>query len=206
MTRHTLMAAFLSTGLCAGAAAQDIPAQVFTLDPAHSSVTFSISHLGLSQFTAGFDTISATLTLDPDDPAAAELAAKILVSSLDLPTPPLGFREKLMAPPWFDADAHPTITYRSDAITLTEGNAARVDGTLTINGVSRPVPLTVTYNAGYPAGLFEPNARIGFSAEAALRRSEFGLTEGIPGAGSELGIGDRVRIRIEAEFTGTAAD
>ncbi|GGH19360.1 Polyisoprenoid-binding protein YceI [Cribrihabitans marinus] len=192
--------------LAAGAAAQGIPAQVFTLDPAHGSVTFGVSHPGLSQFTAGFDTLSATLTLDPDDPDAAELEAEILVSSLDLPTPPLGLRVALMAPLWFDADAHPTITCRSDAITRTGDDAAQIEGTLTINGIDRPVRLTVTYNAGYPAGLFEPHARIGFSAETDTRRSEFGLTEGIPGAGSELGVGDSVRIRIEAEFTGTAAD
>lgn len=184
------------------AATPEIPAQTFTLDPGHSSVWFSVNHLGLSDFTASFDRVSARLELDPQNPGAAKLQVEIDVRSLDLPAPQTGFFDELMQAPWFQADAHPVMTYVSEQITLTGETEARVDGILTLNGTSAPVPLRVRFNTGYPAKIIEPHARLGFSAEGQLDRSSFGMNFGIPPEGSTFGVGDTVTVRIEAEFIG----
>jgi polyisoprenoid-binding protein YceI len=68
--------------------------------------------------------------------------------------------------------------------------------------VTRPVTLAVTFNGGYAGHPLDPfGARIGFSAHGSLMRSAFGISEGIPPAGSSFGVGDAVEILIEAEFT-----
>ena len=199
----------LLAALCLAAAplaAQDIewsfPAQTFTSDPAHTSVLFSVNHIGFSQYTAGFDDVAATLWLDPDAPESSKLSATIRVDSLDLPTPPEGFREMLLGPDWLDATAYPEMTYVADRIIRTGEKTATVEGTLTLRGVSAPVTLEVTYNGGWGKQPFEPAARAGFSARGELKRSVFGMGFGVPPEGSDFGVSDMVKIVIETEWTG----
>jgi polyisoprenoid-binding protein YceI len=65
------------------------------------------------------------------------------------------------------------------------------------------VVLTGTFNGGY-AGMpkMDPQARVGFSAHGSLKRSDFGMTFGLPAPGTTMGLGDLIDISIEAEFTG----
>ena len=85
---------------------------------------------------------------------------------------------------------------------MTGANTVRIHGDLTLHGVTRPIVLAATFNGGYAGHPMDPNARIGFSAQATLRRSEFGITYGIPAPGTTMGVGDEVDVVIEAEFTG----
>ncbi|MFZ3583898.1 YceI family protein [Loktanella sp. DJP18] len=185
-------------------AAQDgpFPPQTFTLDPSHASLTFSVSHLGLSNFTAGFDTLEGTLNIDPQALEIASLSVKVNVASLDLPTPPLGFREELLGPNFFDADQFPQITYHSTAITPTGDRTADVTGDLTLHGVTQPVTMQVTFNGNSEAGMFEPRVRAGFSAVGEFSRTAFGMGYGVPPEGTTIGVFDTVTFRIETEWTG----
>ena len=66
--------------------------------------------------------------------------------------------------------------------------------------------LDVTYNGGWAGHPMDPGgARVGFSAKGSLKRSDFGITYGLPTPGSTLGVGDTVQIEIEAEFINPAA-
>ena len=78
----------------------------------------------------------------------------------------------------------------------------RVRGDLTLHGVTRPIVLEATFNGGYAGHPMDPNARIGFSAQGTLKRSEFGRAQGIPAPGTTMGVSDEVNVVIEAEFTG----
>lgn len=78
----------------------------------------------------------------------------------------------------------------------------RVRGDLTLHGVTRPIVLEATFNGGYAGHPMDPNARIGFSAQGTLKRSEFGIAQGIPAPGTTMGVSDEVNVVIEAEFTG----
>lgn len=180
----------------------DLPAGTYRLDPAHTTLTFAVDHLGLSMFRAGFDRVTGTLVLDPADPAGAVVSVEIDAASLDLPDPGNGFYDTMMSETFLSAAAHPVITFESDAVTLTGETAAEVAGALTIRGETRPVVLRAEVGTGYAPGILEPNGRIGFSAETEILRSEFGMTFGIPAPGTVLGVGDSVAIRIEAEFVG----
>jgi polyisoprenoid-binding protein YceI len=184
------------------ASTDGIPAGDYKLDPLHSTLIFSVSHLGFSNYTAQFNKFSADLKLDPANSGAAVLNATVDPASLQIPAPPAGFLDELKGDKWINVAQFPQITFRSTHIAVTGKNAADVTGDLTLHGVTRPVTLKITYNGGYAGHVYEPNARIGFSAQGVFKRSDFGIAYGIPEPGTTMGVSDEVTVRIEAEFTG----
>jgi len=183
----------------------EVPAGAYTLEKSHASLIFRVNHLGFSMYTARFTRFDAKLQFDPTNPAGSRVSATVDVRSLqtDFPNPEtLDFNAELTGPGWLDAGQYPEMTFRSTDVTLTGPNTARVTGDFTLHGVTRPVILETTFNGGYRGHPMDPNARIGFSARATLKRSEFGIAFGVPEPGSTLGVGDDVEIIIEAEFTG----
>lgn len=183
----------------------NLPAGDYKADPAHTSLVFEVNHLGFSHYTARFTKIEAQMSLDPAHPEAAKLTAVIDPQSLDLNAPPKGFHEELMGKAWFGAAQYPAIRFVSTAVKRTSPATADVTGNLSLHGVTRPVILHVRFNGGYPGlQVYDPNARLGFSATGALKRSDFGVSFGIPQAGSTMGVGDQVDFQIETEFTGPA--
>jgi len=186
----------------AAAPAPQPPAGVYAMDKAHSSVTFRVSHMGFSRYTARFANIDAKLTFDPAHPAAMAVQARIDPLSLALNSPPPGFHQQLMGKDFFDAARFPAITFKSTRVELTGANSAKVTGDFTLHGVTRPVTLDVTYNGGYPPMAMDPSgARVGFSAHGVIKRSAFGMGYGVPAPGSNMGVGDDVEVMIETEFS-----
>jgi polyisoprenoid-binding protein YceI len=184
--------------------AADLPAGSYKLDKYHSTLIFRADHLGFSYYSASFADFDATLEIDPADPAKASLSVDISTASLHLTAPPPdGFRDMLLGPDWLNAAAYPKITYRSTGIELTGADTARVTGDLTFRGQTRPVELDVRFNGGYPGlAVYDPQARIGFSATGTLKRSDFGMSYGLPPEGTNLGVGDDIEFVIETEFSG----
>jgi polyisoprenoid-binding protein YceI len=165
-------------------AATEAPAGTFMLDRSHASLIFRVDHLGFSRYTARFTRFDAELQFDSTNPAASSVTATIDPRSIetDHPDPTYDFDAQLRTEPW--------------------PNTARMIGDLDLHSLTRPVTLDVTFDGGYAGHPLDPfGARIGFSAQGSLRRSEFGISEGIPPPGSNLGVGDDVEILIEAEFT-----
>ncbi len=187
--------------------AQDLTppqAGTFTLDPGHTRLTFRVSHLGFSMYTAFFRDIDADLAFDPANPVAMSLTATVKAASIETmyPDPALDFNAVLAGPEFLDAAQFPDITFTSTAIALTGATSADVTGDLTLHGVTRPLTLAVTFNGGYGAFALDPGgARIGFSATGTLLRSDFGIGFGVPAPGTTFGVGDEVQIIIETEFT-----
>lgn len=185
-------------------AAIEAPAGEYRLDPTHADLTFRVNHIGMSMYTARFERFDATLRFDPADPRAMRLEASVDPNSLVLPAPPAGFREELLGPDWLNARQFRTIAFRATRIEPTGARSARMEGDLTLHGVTAPIALDVTYNGGYAGHSMDPNARIGFSARGRFNRSEFGVAHGVPPPGSTMGVSDAVDVLIEAEFTGPA--
>ncbi len=194
--------AFPAPDARAEAAAPVAPAGRYTLDKSHASLVFRLSHLGFSFYTARFQRFDATLDIDPEKPEAARVEATIDPASLDLPTPPEGFKAALLGPDWLDAGTYPTIAFRSTKVTPTGETTATIAGELTLHGATKPVTLDATFNGGYAGHPMDPNARIGFSATGTFKRSDFGIAYGIPAPGTTMGVGDEIDVAIEAEFTG----
>ena len=175
------------------------PAGAYTLDHAHSTVVFRLSHLGFSKYTAGFAKLDGKLNFDPDHPEAMTVEATIDPASLALPTPPAGFHDTLTGPQWLDAAKYPQITFKSTKVTTTGLNTADVAGDFTLHGVTKPLVLHVTFNGGYAPNPFD-GARVGFSGKTTFKRSDFGMGFGVPAPGTNLGVGDNVDVTLETEW------
>lgn len=179
-----------------------LPAGDYTTDPSHSTLIFHVNHLGFSHFTASFSKFTANLKLDPAHPEAATLVATIDVASLTLPSPPKGFHDELLSPAWLGVATTPQMKFVSTSVKSTGPATADITGDFTLKGVTQPVTLHATFNGGWPGIPQDPHARIGFSAHGALKRSAFGIDQGIPAPGSTMGVSDDVTFEIESEFNG----
>ena len=185
------------------------PPGEYKLDNTHASVTFRVDHLGLSRYTARFTDIAGQLNFDPANPAAMSVEATVDPKSLetDFPLDKPDFDAELAGPQWLDAAKFPTITFKSTKVEPTGANTAKVTGDFTLHGVTRPLTLDATFNGGYAAGGMDPSgARIGFSAQGKIKRSDFGVSYGVPAPGTHFGVGDEVEILIETEFTQPGPD
>ncbi len=182
----------------------------YKIDPTHASITWRVNHFGLSKYTARFKNFDATLTFNPADVAANSVEVTIDPASVetDYPgdykaghadSPYASWNEDLAKnPQWFNAVAHPQITFKSTAATQSTPTTGTVTGDLTFLGVTKPVTLDVTYN-GVAQMPWAPNQdKIGFSAKTTLKRSDFGMGAYIPN------IADEVEVVIEAEFAEVA--
>jgi polyisoprenoid-binding protein YceI len=185
----------------AATAPPSAPAGAYVADKAHTSVTFRVSHMGFSRYTARFATVAAKLAFDPAHPSAMKVEATIDPRSLALNTPPAGFHDQLMGKNFFDAAKYPAINFRSTKVAVTGANTAKVTGDFTLHGVTKPVTLDVTFNGGYPPNAMDPGGRIGFSAHTIFKRSAFGMGFGVPAPGSNMGVSDDVDVAIETEFS-----
>ena len=182
----------------------DAPAGEYAMDLSHTSVNFRLSHLGLSFYTARFTQADGKLAFDPATPAAQGVSVTIEAGSLqtNYPDPAKLDFDTLIEKEFLDAARFPRITFKSTKVDPTGPRTARVTGDLSLHGVTRPVTLEATFNGGYKKGAMDPaGARIGFSAKGTFKRSDFGITYGLPAPGTPMGVGDEVEVMIESEFT-----
>jgi len=168
-----------------------IPQGDYSLDAHHWSITFDVEHLKYSHFVMRFNRAQGKLTWTAGGLEASTVDALIDASSVDTNAPLL---DKLMkGPEMFDAASYPAIRFVSTRFVRTQAAAGKLEGELTIRGVSRPVALDVTFN-GYGVNPLTKEDTLGFSARGKFSRAQFGLSSWYPA------VGDEVQVRIEAEF------
>jgi polyisoprenoid-binding protein YceI len=168
---------------------------VFILDPAHTHVGFSVRHMMIAKVRGRFTEFSGTLMV-ADDPLQSAVEVEVALASID--TRDDQRDGHLRSPDFFDVEKYPTMTFRSGRVMANGGDSVRLDGELSVHGVTRPLSLDVVYDGvgQDPWG----GQRIGFSATAEIDREEFGLTWNQPLASGGVLVGKQVRLEIEAEF------
>jgi polyisoprenoid-binding protein YceI len=179
------------------------PAGTYRPDPAHTRLWFIVDHLGFSKFMALFTKVDAVLQFDPEHPEAMSVTATVDLRSLEThnPAKEYNFNEIVSGEDLLNAPAHPEATFVSTAVKLTGDQTADITGDLTLNGVTKPVVFKASYNGGWGHMPLDPmGARAGFSLETTIKRSEFGISFGVPEPGSEMGVGDDVQIFVETEM------
>ncbi len=187
-----------------GSAPAPVPAGAYTVDKAHTSLLFRVSHMGFSTYTGRFARIDAALQFDPAHLAASRVTVNIDPRSIAADNAPSGFLQMLAGEGWLDAEHYPELTFRSTSVEVTGPNTFRIHGELTLHGVTKPLILDARYNGGYAGHPMDPHARVGFSATGSLKRSDFGISFGIPAPGTTMGVGDEVNVVLETEFNGPA--
>lgn len=163
------------------------------IDPSHSSVAFSVRHLGLSKVRGQFASFTGALSvLEPAE--LSSVVVSIEVDSIDTREPARDGH--LKSPDFLDAAEHPTLTFASRTVTG-GGSHWEVEGDLTIKGISRPVTLDVTYEgaATDPWG----GSRIAFSASTEIDREDWGMTYNQALEAGGWLVGKKVKIELEVE-------
>jgi len=182
--------------------AAPIPKGAYAIDKMHTSLVFRVSHLGFSTYTGRFTSIDAKLDFDPARLAASRVNVTIDPRSIQADNAPSGFLDSLAGKDWLDAGKFPAMSFRSTSVELNGKDSLRIHGDLTLHGVTKPIVLDARYNGGYASHPMEPRARIGFSARGSFKRSDFGVSYGIPAPGTTMGVSDEVEVILETEFTG----
>jgi polyisoprenoid-binding protein YceI len=141
----------------------------YVTDPVHSSFGFAVSYAGLGKFRGTLDDVSATLSAG-DDGLALEGAAR--VESISIQDPPQ-FRAHVLGPEFFDAENHPEVRFRSTSVDLAEDGSARVDGELTVAGITRPVATAGNWSAPVPA--LGGGLRTALELATTIDRRDFGF-------------------------------
>jgi len=189
-----LPVAALALGLSAAAQAAPVTAEkgAYTIDPNHTQIIFAIKHEGLTTFYGRFGKVSGGLTFDPASPETSTLNATVDMSNIDTHVPEL---DKELADV-FSTTKFPTATFTASKIVKTGDNTGTATGDLTLNGITKPVTLNVTFDGGRNSPMpFQPY-RIGFDATTTIHRADFGLT-GMIWSGL---VGDDVNLMIESEM------
>jgi polyisoprenoid-binding protein YceI len=168
----------------------------WSLDAAHSHVSFAVRHLMISNVRGEFQKVAAEATYDPARPEESRLTATIDVGSIN--TRDEKRDAHLRSADFFDAANHPTMTFTSKAVRR-RGDAVDLVGDLTIRGTTREVTLAleeITPEHTDPWG----NRRIGASARTKIRRSDFGMTWNAALETGGVLVGDDVSIQVEVEL------
>ena len=163
----------------------------YSVEPTHTRLQFSLSHMGFTNWYGDLTGASGSLVLDPKNPAAAKVDVTLPVASVATTNAKLD--EELRSAQWLDAAAYPTIRFASTRVVRTGPQTATVTGDLTFHGVTRPVTLKAVFN-GAGADPMAKAYTVGFDGTATIRRSDFGVKTYVPL------IGDTVEIRISAAF------
>ena len=187
----------------AGVAAAQMPTEVpgkpdpkaaiagsYKVEPLHTQVGFSLLHLGYNPFMGLFSGVSGTLVLDPAKPNAARLNVTIPVGSIYTTVEEL--TRILKGPEWFDTAKYPTATFTSTAVEV-RGTEARISGNLTLHGVTKPIAIQARFVGAGTHPMTKAPA-IGFEGRATIKRSDFGVSYGIPF------VSDEVNLTITAAF------
>lgn len=150
----------------------------YTADPIHSSFGFGVRYQGVSLFKGTLDEVDAKLV-----DGRLEGAAK--VESISIRTPEQ-FRAHVLGAEFFDAANHPEVTFTSQDIDIADDGTAKVEGELTIKGITRPVTATGTWVA--PAADAFGNTRGHLNLEAVVDRTEYDMNwnMALPSGGNVL--------------------
>jgi polyisoprenoid-binding protein YceI len=144
----------------------------WTLDPAHSTVHFSVRHLMITNVRGEFQKVTGKVTYDPARPEATRIDATIDVASVN--TREAARDTHLRSADFFDVENHPNMTFVSKSARSTGKGELEVTGDLTLRGTTREVKLAVTDITGEQKDPWG-NQRIGATATTKIKRSDFGV-------------------------------
>ena len=162
----------------------------WNLDPAHSEITFKVRHMMISNVKGEFKNFSIDLESADDEFKNVKANAKIDTASIS--TNNTDRDNHLKSAEFFNAEAHPQITFETDSLN------EDVTGNLTINGVTKPVKLEVDFGGINvdPWG----QTKAGFSFEGKIKRSDFGLTWNAALETGGVMVSEEVKIAGELQF------
>ena len=165
----------------------------WSIDPVHSEVGFSVRHMMVSKVRGRFTEFSGDI-VTAERPEDSSVTAEISLSSINTGNEQRD--EHIRSADFFEVETYPTMSYRSTGVRVEDGDFL-VDGSLSLKGVTKNVPLRLELNG------FGPDAfggtRAGFTATAEINRRDFNVNFSAPMQNGGAVVSDKITIHLEIE-------
>ncbi|GIK77297.1 MAG: polyisoprenoid-binding protein [Acidobacteria bacterium] len=171
-----------------------IPAGTWAIDKVHTKLGFAVKHMGVSTVRGEFRDYDGALVVGEDGGLRAHGAVR--AASVD--TNQEQRDEHLRSADFFDAEQYPEIRFESTAIERVDEDSFRVEGELTIHGITNPIELTAELG-GVERGP-EGELRTGFEVTGQLSRKAYEMRfNAALGSGNAV-VADKVKLALDVEL------
>jgi polyisoprenoid-binding protein YceI len=185
------LGATAAVALTLGLATHALAEETYQLEKTHVDLLFAINHAGFTEKHGSFRELDATLQYDAQKPENSRVTVTVKTDSVDTGYPARD--SDLKSDKFLDVAKYPDMRFVSTKVTRNPDQTLRIEGDLTLHGVTKPITLHAKLNKAAP-NPFDKRPTVGFSASGTLKRSDFGIATYVPI------IGDEVSITIDAEF------
>ena len=171
-------------------------AKRYTIDSAHTVVSFNVRSFGIFKQHGRFGKSIGSLSLDP---RVDEWTFEVVIDARSLQADSGTTLRIMRGSGFLNVERFPEISYKAARVIFNRGEPTRIQGELTLLGVTQPILLSVSgYHCTSPAD--QALRRCAMDATATFKRTEFGMTGSMPLAA------DRVKLAIHAEATADPFD
>jgi polyisoprenoid-binding protein YceI len=167
---------------------QVLPSGTWQLDKIHSSIGFAVDYMA-GTFHGTFSDFDAVV-------ADGVLNGSAKVASVQVKDENLAAH--LQSPDFFDARAHPELTFTSKAINR-DGDRITIDGEITIKGHTEAVEITGEISD--PIADSYGGERFGLALQTVVDRAAFGLSWNNPLPSGEPALSNEVTITAELQLS-----
>ncbi len=169
-----------------------IPTGTWSVDPAHSTVGFSVKHLGIATVRGRFEDFEGTLEIGQELSSAR---AHGTVQGASINTNDVGRDDHLRSADFFGVEANPELRFESTAIRPLDEDTFEVDGELSMNGITKPVTLTAVVQGTEtdPWG----NERVGLEVVGQLNRGDWNMSFNQALGSGNLLVGEKVKLELD---------
>jgi polyisoprenoid-binding protein YceI len=188
MLRHILLSSLLAT-----ASLSAVAAQKYDIDTGHSQITYTWNHLGFSNNSGTLEKISGDFELDTADLTKSSISVTMPLDGIHTGVPKLDAHLKTAE--FFDAAKFPEITFKSTKVEKSGTDGLMVSGDLSMHGVTKPIVLHAKVNKIGDNAMMKTKSA-GFDADFTFKRSDFGLSYGVPAVSDDI----RVHITLSSNI------
>jgi polyisoprenoid-binding protein YceI len=169
-----------------------VPAGTWTVDPIHSTVGFSVKHLGIATVRGKFENFEGTLEIGEGDESARAYGT---VQGVSVNTGDAGRDKHLRSADFFGVEQNPELRFESAEITQVDEDSFEIAGDLTMNGVTKPITLTAEVEGTEtdPWG----NERVALEVTGQLNRGDWDMTFNQALGSGNLLVGEKVKLQLD---------
>ena len=169
-----------------------VPAGTWSVDPVHSTVGFSVKHLGIATVRGKFEDFAGTLEIGEGDETARAYGT---VQGVSINTGDAGRDEHLRSADFFGVEQNPELGFESTAIEQVDEDTFEITGDLSMNGVTKPVTLTAEVQGEEtdPWG----NERVALEVTGQLNRGDWDMTFNQALGSGNLLVGEKVKLQLD---------
>lgn len=166
---------------------------IWTNDPPHSQLYFTVVHLGFNDISGTFDDVIINVETSKQDFSDASFNVSAKTNSIN--TLVEARNNHLKSPDFFDVEKYPTLTFKSTGLKSKGKGKYKLTGDLTMHGVTKSVTLDLIYR-GQTENPMNSKSTTSFFVSGTVKRSYFAIGDKFP----EMVISDNVRIKFSGEF------